>query len=265
MKFGISHGIIPAWYELSFPNLPTLSLRIHRIALEHMMKTDWTKAPGVSFTKKTYGLTSFSPPTEQRCGFNEVFVRSESCHRDWIQWNCRLPRMKASEGVPEDSREYIMAIRSTLWLFSTSLWLFEGNTQWYQPQLMLIEGICLPTDDRMSSGSLSVTLSPSTIKWLSKQSPDVHIKQIVDAMSVASDFMWKCNSDSGRFGALFRKPKWLNMDVPGNACGLDPESYFEESLEDGYTLQPHNVDSSLQQLTFLVGLAKLHDLVRQQE
>jgi hypothetical protein len=97
---------------------------------------------------------------------------------------------------------------------------------------------------------------------LKKHKEHTHIEAVVDAMKKADNHMWPSDTRYGRFGALFRKPKWLNLDVPGDACGLDPGGYHDESLGHGYTLHPHNVDSSLQQLTFLAGLEKLHDLVR---
>lgn len=66
------------------------------------------------------------------------------------------------------------------------------------------------------------------------------------------------------FRVLLRRPKWVNFSCPGNACGLDPEDYYEKSLDWGYQLVPHNVDSPLQQLTLLAGVAMLYQLARQE-
>ena len=87
---------------------------------------------------------------------------------------------------------------------------------------------------------------------------------MVEAMKKASHSMWEGQAGrSERFGALYRKPKWLNLTVPGDACNLDPGGFYDDKDPAcGYTLEPHNVDGSLQQLTFLAGLAHLHGLVR---
>jgi len=228
-----------------------------------MQKMNRDGAPGVEIARKNFKLSSFIAPNDGVCGFLGVFKGKKSESDQWIIWECQLPKIKGI-GREEDSYERVMAIRSTLWLFSTALWLFGGNTGWHLPQLMVIEGICLPDENRMSSGSLSVTLMPPVMPWLAKQGYETHIEPLIKAMKSASNHMWPESSCRGRFGALVRKQKWLHLDVPGDACGLDPGSgsYNNQSLDDGYTLQPHNVDSSLQQLTFLAGLAKLHDLVR---
>lgn len=172
-----------------------------------------------------------------------------------------MPRLKAE-------KTSVLPLRSSLHLLTTALWLFEGDTEWKDRQLMVVECIYLPVDpDRYQcNGSLSVTLAPEVMSWISKwisaHSEGQHIPEVISAMKGASEYMWEGSSKYGRFGALCRKPKWLNLDVPGDACGLDPSDYYDESLEKGYTLQPHNVNSPLQQLTFLVGLARLHDLIR---
>ncbi len=262
MNSYLSNFTIPAWYELSLINHCTLGLKIHRTALAKIQEIKWDGAPGVQLIFDKFKLRNFTPPKEGSCGFEGVFTPGKSEHTEWVAWECKLPRIKKI-GDEESSFQDVMAIRSTLWLFSTALCLFEGDTGWRKPQLMVIEGICLPTDeDRMATGALSVTLMPPVMPWLVKHEDQAHIEPIVKAMREANDYMWPSSNCHGRFGALFRKPKWLNLDVPGDACGLDPGNYYDESLERGYTLQPHNVDSSLQQLTFLAGLGRLHDLVR---
>ena len=84
-------------------------------------------------------------------------------------------------------------------------------------------------------------------------------------MYLAAKHMFRSSPDnfSGRkkeYCVSFRVPKWIHFTIPGNACGLDPEHYSSENPNEGYELQPHNVDSSFQQLCFLMGLAKLHEL-----
>jgi hypothetical protein len=261
MDSHFSNQVIPAWYELSLKGDSILLLKVHRTAFIEMQKMKWDEAPGVEHLKKTFNLPSFTPPNEGPCGFMDVFKLGKSENKEWIVWECPLPKLKVKVGE-DDSRSNVMAIRATLYMFSTALWLFQGNTGWPKSQLIVVEGVCLPSDDRMGSGALSATLMPPVMPWLAKHKDHTQIEAVVDAMKKADNHMWPSDTRYGRFEVLFRKPKWLNLDVPGNACSLDPGGYHDESLEHGYTLHPHNVDSSLQQLTFLAGLAKLHDLVR---
>jgi hypothetical protein len=266
MKTNFLKKSIPAWYELSLVNEGIIRLKVHRDALQHMRDVDWEKAPAVRDMVKRFGFESFYVPCDGMCGFDKVFTQGGLATGTWVGWDIRLPNIRTENGEHEDSKKYTMAVRATLWLFTSCLWLYEGDTQWTKPQLMVVEGICLPTEEmRMCLGSLSVSLSPKVIRWLSKQPKNKHLEPVIDAMKNASRVMWESSSDRGGFGALVRESKWLHLDVPGNACGLDPESHDDESLDVGYTLEPHNVDSSLQQLTLLAGLAKLHDLVRADE
>lgn len=53
------------------------------------------------------------------------------------------------------------------------------------------------------------------------------------------------------------------LNCPGNACGIHPVIHWEEG-ENGYKFSCHNVDTPMQQLTLLAGLATLHDKARQE-
>ena len=266
MNGQLSTQIVPAWYELSFQKDSIIQFRVHRTALAEMEQSEhlnWNSAPIVSDFKKRYGLSTFIPPGNGDCGFNEVFKRGDSDHSDWIIWNARLPKMKSQS--QEDSLEYLLALRTTIYLFiSNRLWLFKGATDSHQKQLLMIESFGLPTGDRsFGQGALSITLSPVVIQWISTQTDNGNAEKIKEALITADSYIWEGGSKGrGRFSACIREPKWINLDIPGNACGLDPSDYHNESLDEGYTLHPHNVDSGLQQLTFLAGIARLHDLVR---
>jgi hypothetical protein len=265
MNSAHSHDVRPAWYELSLKGDTTLCFKVHRVALAEIQKLKWKGAPGVEDKMKRFKLPSFIAPCEGDCGFMNVFKSGKSENEHWIAWECELPKIKTYTTETEPSWQYTISIRCTLnMFFCIALWMFEGNTGWHKPQLMFIEGICLPDSERRSSGDLSVTLMPPVMPWLAKHEDCTHIQPVVDAMKKASEHMWPRSSSHGRFEALFQKPKRLTLSVPGDACILSRGDFYDDaSLDKGYTLHPHNIDSSLQQLTFLAGLAKLHDLVRE--
>ncbi|MBC7766514.1 hypothetical protein H7Y21_00775 [Arenimonas sp.] len=108
---------------------------------------------------------------------------------------------------------------------------------------------------------MSVILTPQVLTWINKQ-PEAHVKEIQDAMRTAHSFMWDGASRSDRYGARIGSPKWIHLDVPGDACDLSSDNNRHNEMDQGYTLVPHNVDSGLQQLTFIAGLAKMRDLIR---
>ena len=261
MDSHFSSQVIPAWYELSLEDDSTICISVHRKALENIQNRGWDGAPAVAAMQKQFGFDTFTKPREGDCGFQNMFKLGKSDRPDWIVWQVQLPVIKTEEH--NNPWDQALAIRATLWLFlSNALWLFEGNTGWPKPQLIVVEDICLPSEgNRMGSGALSATLMPPVMPWLTEHKDHTQIEAVVEAMKKADNHMWPSDKRYGRFEALFHKPKWLNLDVPGDACEL-AGGYNDESLKHGYTLHPHNVDSSIQQLTFLAGLARLHDLVR---
>ena len=67
-----------------------------------------------------------------------------------------------------------------------------------------------------------------------------------------------------RFRVFMQQPKWIHLECPGDACGLDPAYHSQPSLDDGMELVDHNCDTPLQQLTLLVGLIKIDELARRE-
>ncbi len=263
---------VPAWYEIGVRDAGTLLLHAHRKTLAAAEALPWATAPGPAHMAKTWGLEPFTPPREGNCGFGETLVLAASDRPEWVTWEVPLPKIRASLGEFEEwPKSRILSLRATLDFIFRNVFFcvhYDGlNTNWPEGQLLVVEGVCLPDPgpDSLggaSSGSLSASITPDVCRWLAAQPHDEHCQPIVDAMRAADGFMWEGRDSGYRFGAWCRQPKWLNLSVPGNACGLDPDGYNQANDDSGYELVPHNVDSTLQQLTLLVGLAKLHDLVR---
>ena len=52
----------------------------------------------------------------------------------------------------------------------------------------------------------------------------------------------------------------LHLTTAGNACGLDPG--WGENTSEPYSIEPHNIDSPVQQLSLVVGMASISDTIR---
>ncbi|MBU6370622.1 MAG: hypothetical protein KGH93_00560 [Patescibacteria group bacterium] len=256
---------IPAWYELAMKNRKTLAVPIHRKAVDFLHETIRADIPVVPvFQKEFHDHPSFQkftiPDGKSKWGFADCLAPLVTEDPSWGGYVCELPAMF---GALESEKDLPWAVRATLAILFTALWLFEGDTKCDRPQLMLVEG--LRVDREMYGGALSVTLTPAVSRWLSRQEDHSSLVEVERAMQKTDRHLWNNPRFIPRvyeFRAACRQPKWINLTVPGNACGLDPSSYSDETPERGYCLAPHNTDSSIQQLTLLAGLAKLHELVR---
>jgi len=258
------HDHMPCWYEISLKSDLVVGIRLHRSVLNEFQNVPWGSGDTIieDLIKKYEQLTSFTSPSERSWGFDNVFVLTKSDHPDWICWEFTLPDIQA-EFKNKDFPKTHIQIRATLMIFCMLARFaeIENISDIGVKQLIIIDHINLPAHDRFGSGSLSAILTPQVMPWIAKQ-PEGHVKEIQQSMRVAHEYMWSGGSRSERFGARISHPKWIYFDVPGDACDLSPDNNSHNDLNQGYTLVPHNVDSGVQQLAFVVGLAKLHELVR---
>jgi hypothetical protein len=255
-----------AWYELSYKSPSELYLRVHRLAYDELVAKHadgrgrkWTDHPQAEFK-----LPEFVVPGNGDCGYGGILKACDSGHSDWVSWRFALPLMK--DASRDDVHDLIL--RATLHVIFVNLSLFEGETLWHEDQLVVIDQLGLPSAGRFAyGGNIGIVLMPPVIKWLKslRKQKMVDIVEVTTAMRESSTYMFPSSFGEGllRFGTPFRPPTCLNFNIPGNSCGLDPDSkYDEDELNDGYTLVSHNVDGTLPQLTLLAGVARLHDLVR---
>jgi len=247
---------MPAWYELSWRGSKIVIL-IHRAAFEALKGTVWrNEGCIINSIKDEFSLPDYQPPVEGAFGFGLALKFGGLERNEWLAWECVLPKI---DEEPEKWKRDVLALRATLsFLFDKLIILSEIPTGWQEPQLMVFEGFRV--DKGLHGGSLLVALTPALVKWISRQG-DCRLGLVIAAMK-AMDKQLMRGSDCDFFIAECRQPNWLHLCVPGNACGLDPEYHADESLDVGYNLCPHNIDGSIQQLTFLAGLACLHDLAR---
>lgn len=144
--------------------------------------------------------------------------------------------------------------------------LYQPEVQPVGEKLQLLT-VTLVTDYGQYGGALSGAYSIPLVKWLSSKF-DEDIPEMVDAMRTSYERFFgkdKLLVHTSRFGAFVNgEGGGLNVDCPGDACGLNPSSRGLRGDGRGYEFSCHNVDSPAQQLTLLAGLAALHDAVERE-
>lgn len=264
MKDIKNENFVSSWYELSIKDEKTLLINIHTTAmtfLEEIIKSDTPIVESYVSKFSKFNSTSFILPSRKKSwGFGEILAPCESFDKDWVTYECLLPILLGKNG--ECIKTNVFALRATLSILFVVLKLFDVDTGCKRPQLMAIKGFRV--DEDLSGGNISVMLTPKVSQWLSKQVDNSFLKEVEEVMLETYIYMLNKNKKH-LFRSKFKvccRQKWINFEVPGNACGLDPENYSDEFLDTGYCLYSHNTDSSIQQLTLVIGLAKFQDLIR---
>lgn len=151
------------------------------------------------------------------------------------------------------------SISATLTLMTISMWIVESTGSEDKPQLMMFKVGCHPGSD---GSPVYAAFSSQLVGWLSLQERG-SITEMAEAMKSVWHHMFPFDT-----GLMFRMEAnidgeggWLNINVPGNSSGLNPDS-GSIRVGEGYCLRPHNVDNPMQQLTLLTGLAALEGLAR---
>jgi hypothetical protein len=116
----------------------------------------------------------------------------------------------------------------------------------------------------MHGGSLGGMFSIPLVRWLSRVRVNTQLEKVENAMKAAYNRMLgyrRYHRNDFRVW-LADNQGWLNISCPGDACGLHPADHYRSAHKEGYDFACHNVDSPMQQLTLIAGLAALCDLVR---
>ncbi len=120
----------------------------------------------------------------------------------------------------------------------------------------------------MNGAPLSGIYSIPLVNWLAGFSPNTHLSKVEKAMTCAHRKIFGKNSDLEKrdiWAALGSGNGWLNISVPGDRCGIHPThssySLVNRGIQ-GYEFSCHNVDTPMQQLILLCGLAALCDMAR---
>lgn len=252
----------PAIYEIGVENNGrALKVAIHSSVADFLKDiSNRANVPLIEYLKKELklpGFKGFDDP-KKPWGFANAMIPLKTDNPNWITWQCKLPKKKG-----EVNWYSLYSICASLNFLSRVLVVAGEGGGDIKPQLLELS---LLTERGMNGSALSVKLARAFIPWIVSQAEYLDQYQerhplIVGPMKAAYEHMvWR--ESLGRFFAFFRPPKWVNLSVPGNACGLDPEDYSTREPEVGYELLSHNVDTPIQQLSLLMGIAAMHDEAR---
>ena len=257
MKSHFSVGHRPAWYELGIGDVGNITLAIHRKALKDLGAVNWSASPQIRGLERAFNLHLFTPPGEHDCGFGDVCKIIPSFRPEWVKFNIRLPK------AAEDSSRYALLVRSSINVVTLALSTSGiGDTGWHEPQLVVVEAVCLPFHEQsIGNGALAITLTPTVTDWLSKQPLGRH-NRLREALYEAYAYMSpRTVHQDDQFDVTIRSPKWLRMALPGH-CRMFPSSPDSSSSGEGYMMTTEGSHYSNQQLAYLYTLARLHELVR---
>jgi hypothetical protein len=218
-------------------------------------------------TKPEIDLPHFAKPVNgrwgSRWGFGGILAKTGE-EPDWVSYRCPLPILKRQEDeAKEAALDHPFAASATLKIFFEKMYDSDEETGSELPQLLAIEGMRV---ERGDYGSLFwVFVGKVLVPWLANHSDNSAISEMISAMASANRFMFPSDNpiNLSSFQAKFTKPKSIALECPGNVCSLAPKGACNES-DNGYKLIPHNIDDPLQQLTLLVGVAKMYELARKE-
>lgn len=241
---------IPMWYGLRVEGVD-LFIDIHKQAFDFLVGFIKGNSPIIPYLQKNLQIPSFILPTQKFWGFGRVLRRVESKNEKEVSLQCKIPRSKKLWERAYSVSASLQVLFSVLDIFH-----YENKTDSKFFQLVAIDAMV--TERKDWGGAINISVSPALCRWLNRQEDGLHSAEIAEVMRVVHErMMGKKFSKFFRFTAWFRQPCWVNLECPGNACGLDPEGYENSYMDEGYSLYPHNTDSPVQQLALLAGIADI--------
>lgn len=289
MKY-LVQDIMPCWYELSWKDNvvnPAIIVKIHK-DLEEKFEEILSTALMFESLMKEFKFKFFQGTLGQSFGYENSF-KKQLDQNEFACFSVDLPKVKKEETVAcgmchgsgegwiageeclhceGKGREHkidwhdAFAVSASFTVLFKAIFYNELETSAKVPQLLTVQTM---TKADMHGGSLNGMYSIPLVRWLGTIAKR-QIEEMITAMTRAYNFMCESSPNDNRFYARVESSDgWLNVSCPGDACGLNPShGSLQGRVGRGYQFSCHNVDSPLQQLTLLAGLAALHDKARRE-
>jgi hypothetical protein len=287
----ITREDVPCWYELSWDEkVPALTVSVHKTFAAsvplmtrennqivsammdqfHLKKFDgklqigmfgfdlaWKHLDtGDEFVRFSIPIPQVKFPGRKNCSYCRGTGKHPHVHLE------KCPSCKGTKKDHDYRWNKVYAISATFTLFSIFSRYTDVVTTCKFPQLLTVQTM---TELGQHGGSLGGEYSRTLCSWLASFPENSSLPEMEEAMLFAHKRM-KGLSDWDKHSFRARLPYgngWLNVGSPGDACGLHP-SRGSVDIGEGYQFSCHNVDSAMQQITLLSGLAALHDKARKE-
>lgn len=262
---------VPVWYDLDvLDGGRGLVLKIEKGAAEQLF--EYLTAKTANRFMSGVKVPTFIMPGILPWGYGPVLVMGGQ-EGPWVRIECDLPALfsdiKADTYTSEERWDRAYGLSATWSLLMAGLGQIGSIYMSPLDGLQLLEVELGVNKERgMHSCPILAGLSVTTLDWLRGQGEERRHRVIGACMLEAHHRMRQYDrSDdwvNGRTYAMIRQPARIDFGCDGDACGLNPSHDYGYDLrhQKGYELFPHNVDTPMQQMVLLVGIAALNCLVR---
>ena len=219
--------------------------------------------------RKWFRVGDFIFPSALPWGYAPVFMDYPSPIPDWHRIICELPCFIDANGeIMEHAWVRGREIIASLWFLITCLENIRDDTHAqippYQSLELVVSGGC---DDHSLRYAIGAGISDACCNWITSHQNAPEIGTITTFMQNAYCRMYRLKTidrySANTCCAKVRSECSISFDAPGDRCGIG--TYTNHRQRFGIEMYDHNVDTPVQVLTLLVGLAKFNQLASQQK
>lgn len=255
---------VARWYALSFKQgrPPAIEVAVWEPYIDRLCEL-FRKHRGITHLMETWGFESFEPNLRQGFGFNGA-MRTTRIRSGYVRLKAPLIHAEYATAV---SFGVLLGTLSWLHAHAEDLFVKEPAGDPDRLQLMTLE--CGVVKERsMHAAPLGGWVSPAFADWVDR----IHTER--SRIPVIEEAMWRAwNAISAYrvrkergpnpfmgFSSRFGENGSFFLSCLGNACDISTTEWWEREAGMGHELGCHNLDSPIQQLSLLAGLAALHDI-----
>jgi hypothetical protein len=254
---------IPPYFDIKYSEEAfSLTLSLHPLAERFFETILQSENPHLCEIEKKYNLRAFSSPRSDTFGYGACFQAIHDTHdEEWSVWRCHLPKSAFHSELVEiiASLHCIVIIMS---IFDTDICMQAAP---YIPQMFCIDSLSFESLG-LNSGDISFSYSQHILAYCKNHRTSKKLKNnIIHAMRTTYTRLCPhrdASSDYFDFEIAEGTVPHPYFKCPGNCACIKPVM-ISDTGKGGMQYTSHNVDSKIQQITLLVGIITLAQIVRQ--